>query len=166
MEIVNFIAAPLKTGQLLYHCKVPWQGPPKNEDFRMLARIRGLYNSTTNKKGCLRTLNCFICCIYDKQYDVTNWIYRDYGMPLCKVARGCHQTYSKEHTYSQDEHISCGFSICTNIEFWLPGSLGKWNRTREGRAAERSNKRAVTISPPLAKQRRKKNTMTKGTWNK
>ena len=86
-EMVNFIARPLKTGELNYDRKINRQAARKGDEGE-LTRIRGGEdNSTRDKSGRSRNTTCFICQIYSAKYNVTNWMCRNCGMPLCKKRR-------------------------------------------------------------------------------
>ena len=69
-EMVNFIARPLKTGELNYDRKVDRQAARKDDDGE-LTRIRGGEdNSITFDNGRARNATCFVCRIYSAKFSL------------------------------------------------------------------------------------------------
>ena len=174
-EMANLIAKPLRTGELAYRTTEQPSAIRRNngdDDDGKLTRIRGddgsiNYPATNpNKYGKPRQQSCLVCRQYVSQYQNTQWMCKDCGMPLCQKDRGRLESCVQEHMNSIHDCIKCKKGRHVG-KFMMPDHLKLYLRTREGKRIReaqlgaKKNKRkqgdtaTLTPSPNLAKQARR-----------
>ena len=61
-----------------------------------------------------------------------NWMFKESGMPLCRLDRGQHMTCLIEHQCSTDAYLGYGYMAHGRQQWKMPDSLKVFRNTRSG----------------------------------